>query len=204
MTTSWAPSYSTPTVRRWCSCGAAVFIGRCSVWKERFIGVMSLKVREMNHERCGSPSTSRWVAVMCKPKPASLPMTSTVSSSTKWRRFATLLRMLRSRQTMQYHLAACLDTSGQLTVMTSSNWSTDKQCASDPMPTWLLKTCASDLAPFLCQLFNASLLSGMFPSSFKSAYVTPILKKPGLAEDDAQNYRPISNLSVILKLLERI
>jgi len=73
----------------------------------------------------------------------------------------------------------------------------DKQCTSDPMPTWLLKICASDLAPFLCWLFNVSLFSGVFPSSFQSAYVTPILKKPGLAEDDAQNYRPISNLSVI-------
>jgi len=31
----------------------------------------------------------------------------------------------------------------------------DKQCASDPIPTWLLKTCASYLAPFLCRLFNA-------------------------------------------------
>jgi len=40
------------------------------------------------------------------------------------------------------------------------------------------------------------------PCSFKSAYVTPILKKPGLAEDDLQNYRPISNLSVISMLLE--
>jgi len=63
----------------------------------------------------------------------------------------------------------------------------DKQCTSNLMPTWLLKTCASDLAPFLCQLLNASQLSGIFPSSFKSVYVTPILKKPGLAEDDAQN-----------------
>jgi len=55
----------------------------------------------------------------------------------------------------------------------------DKQRASDPMPTWLRKTCASDLmAPFVCRLFNASPLSGvlLFPSSFKSTYVTPILK----------------------------
>jgi len=72
------------------------------------------------------------------------------------------------------------------------------------MPTWLLKTCASDLAPFLCRIFNVSLLSGMFPSFFKSAYVTPILNKPDLAEYDAQNYRPISNLSVFSKLLERL
>jgi len=56
-----------------------------------------------------------------------------------------------------------------------ATWLPDKQCASHPMPTWLLKTCASGLAPFLCRLFNASLLSGMFPSSFKSAHVTPIL-----------------------------
>jgi len=76
----------------------------------------------------------------------------------------------------------------------------DKQCASDPMPTWLLKTCASDLVPFLHHLFNA----GMFPSSFKSAYVTLILKTPGLAEDDAQNYRPTASSSVISKLLEQL
>ena len=72
------------------------------------------------------------------------------------------------------------------------------------MPTWLLKVCARDLAPFLCRLFNASLLIGVFPDTFKSAYVTPILKKSGLAEDDAKNYRPISNLSVSSKLLERL
>ena len=80
----------------------------------------------------------------------------------------------------------------------------DKQCASDLMPTWLLKVCARDLVPFLCRLFNASLLIGVFPDTFKSAYVTPILKKSGLAEDDAKNYRPISNLSVLSKLLERL
>jgi Reverse transcriptase (RNA-dependent DNA polymerase) len=80
----------------------------------------------------------------------------------------------------------------------------DKQCASDPMPTWLLKVCACDMAPFLCRLFNASLFMGVFPDTFKSAYVTPILKKSGLTEDDAINYRPISNLCVSSKLLERL
>jgi len=74
----------------------------------------------------------------------------------------------------------------------------DKQCASDPMPTWLLKTCASDLAPFLCRLFNASLLLGVFLSSFKSAYVTPILKMVLRTAD------PFIELicNIILKLLE--
>jgi hypothetical protein len=31
----------------------------------------------------------------------------------------------------------------------------DEQCASDPMPTWLLKVYAGNLAPFLRQLFDA-------------------------------------------------
>jgi hypothetical protein len=70
--------------------------------------------------------------------------------------------------------------------------------------TWLLKACASDLAPFLCQLFNASIHAGVFPDTFKSAFVSPILKKAGLNENDAKNYRPISNLSVVSKLLERL
>jgi len=33
----------------------------------------------------------------------------------------------------------------------------DKQCASDPLPTWLLKKCVGVISLFLCQLFNWSL-----------------------------------------------
>ena len=40
--------------------------------------------------------------------------------------------------------------------------------------------------------------------ALKSAYVVPRLKKPDLDEDDVKNYRPISNLPVLAKLLERI
>ena len=36
------------------------------------------------------------------------------------------------------------------------------------------------------------------------AYITPLLKKAGLDNTDVKNYRPISNLSVIFKLLERV
>ena len=44
----------------------------------------------------------------------------------------------------------------------------------------------------------------MFPQSFKTSYVTPFLKKPNLDCGDTSSYRPISNLSVISKLLERL
>ena len=42
------------------------------------------------------------------------------------------------------------------------------------------------------------------PEVFKSAYITPLLKKPDLDPADVKSYRPISNLSVISKLLERL
>lgn len=80
----------------------------------------------------------------------------------------------------------------------------NKQCMSDPLPTQLLKDNADVLAPFLVELLNRSLELGVVPSVFKSAYITPLLKKADLDPADAKSYRPISNLSVLSKLLERL
>ena len=78
----------------------------------------------------------------------------------------------------------------------------DKQCLSDPLPT--CKKSVNVLAPFLCWLFCWSLEHGVVPSSMKSAYITPILKKADLDSLDPKSYRPISNHSVLSKLLERL
>ena len=43
----------------------------------------------------------------------------------------------------------------------------DKQCASDPMSTHLLKDCADILAPFFVELFNQSLRTGSVPTVFR-------------------------------------
>jgi len=80
----------------------------------------------------------------------------------------------------------------------------DKQSATDPLLIWLLKRSADVLAPFLCQLFNLSLQQGCVPWSFEASYNTPLLKKAGLDPANVRFYRPISNLTVISKLLERI
>jgi hypothetical protein len=80
----------------------------------------------------------------------------------------------------------------------------DKHCAIDPVPTHILKSVASDIAPYLCELFNRSLQSGCVPQPFKEAFITPLLKKPDLDAADVKSYRPISNLSVVSKLLERL
>ena len=49
-----------------------------------------------------------------------------------------------------------------------------------------------------------SLSEGIFPSSFKQAIVHPLLKKPSLPDDDLNNFRPISNLNFISKILEKV
>ena len=49
-----------------------------------------------------------------------------------------------------------------------------------------------------------SFYHGTVPSFMKSAYITPRLKKADLDPTDAKSYRPISNLSVLSKLLERL
>ena len=53
----------------------------------------------------------------------------------------------------------------------------DKQCASDPLPTRLLKDNVDILAPFLVVLCNQSLSIGVVPKLFEAAYIAPILKK---------------------------
>jgi len=47
-------------------------------------------------------------------------------------------------------------------------------------------------------------LTGFVPEAFKVAYITPLVKKSGMDTGDVRSYRPISNLSVASKLLERI
>ena len=51
---------------------------------------------------------------------------------------------------------------------------------------------------------NLSLSQGTFPSTFKFAVVSPLLKKLGLDANNPANFRPISNLNNISKIIERL
>jgi hypothetical protein len=74
----------------------------------------------------------------------------------------------------------------------------------DPIPSCLLKKVIHVLAKPIANLLNISLSSGVFPSSLKCAYVTPLLKKPSLSAEHFKNYRLVSGLSFISKLIERV
>ena len=56
----------------------------------------------------------------------------------------------------------------------------------------------------ITSIINLSLTEGSFPSQFKSAHVSPFLKKPSLNKDSMKNYRPVSNLSFLSKVLEKV
>ena len=82
-----------------------------------------------------------------------------------------------------------------------SELDTTKACGPDKIPARLLKECGEQIAPSLCSLFNHSLSIGQIPREWKSADVTPIHKKD--SKEDAKNYRPISLLPIVSKVLER-
>ena len=92
----------------------------------------------------------------------------------------------------------------QLTVKECILNSAPKSCELDPIPSKLLIECLDSILPSRTDLFNSSLASGIFQQCFKSAQVTPILKKRCLDHSDLNNYRHVSNLCFIAKILEKL
>jgi len=76
-----------------------------------------------------------------------------------------------------------------------------KSSPLDVLPCSLQKSCTDVFAPAIARLANLSFESGTFPSHYKRAQVLPLLKKPCLVSTSPGNYRPISNLSTVSKLL---
>ena len=60
------------------------------------------------------------------------------------------------------------------------------------------------LLPSLTKLVNCSLIEGCIPDAFKTAVVTPLIKKANLSSDDLKNYHPVSGLSFISRLVEHV
>ena len=79
-----------------------------------------------------------------------------------------------------------------------------KTCRLDPVPSNLVKQCANELSPIIAKIINQSLTEGNFPSSYKHAMVKPLLKKkPSLNVNLPKNFRPVSNLCFVSKLIEK-
>lgn len=74
----------------------------------------------------------------------------------------------------------------------------------DCVPTSVIKTCAETFSMLIARLAALSFKEGKFPAKFKQASVTPLLKKEGLNDEMFANYRPISNLNTMSKIIERL
>lgn len=74
----------------------------------------------------------------------------------------------------------------------------------DSLSTKLLKAIMDVVALYLLSIINNSLSPGRLPDLFKMACVQPLLKGPTLVTADIQNFRPISKLSFISKIIERV
>src|SRR6476469_8672226 len=68
--------------------------------------------------------------------------------------------------------------------------------------TSVLKSCSGIFVPLVTCLINLSFSEGCFQDQFKRAQVTPLLKKPGLDENNLSNNRPISNLNTVGKIIQ--
>ena len=58
--------------------------------------------------------------------------------------------------------------------------------------------------PIITILVNLSLGQSSMPDKLKEAHITPLIKKPQSDSEELSNYMPVSNLSYISKLVERV
>ncbi len=75
-------------------------------------------------------------------------------------------------------------------------------CQLDPVPTKLLKELLPVAEEPLLNIINSSLSLGHVPKPFKLAFIKPLIKK--LDPSELANYRPISNLLFMSKILEKV
>ncbi len=108
-----------------------------------------------------------------------------------------------SRSTAQTPIFSfCPPTEAEVSKLLLSSYPTT--CPLDPIPSHLLQAISPTLLPALTHIINTSLLTGIFPTAFKQARVTPLLKKPTLNTSLLENYRPVSLLPFIAKTLKRV
>ncbi len=95
-----------------------------------------------------------------------------------------------------------ISTSTQEINILLKNVDVSKACGYDGIGNKILKICADYITNPLCHIINESLSQGVFPSMWKFANVIPIFKKND--RQDKLNYRPVSLLTCLSKICEKI
>ena len=83
------------------------------------------------------------------------------------------------------------------------NLDSSKASGPDCIPVLVLKNCEPELSYILAKLFNKCLKESCFPDCWKVSSVVPVFKNVG-ERSTAKNYRPVSLLSVVSKVFEKL
>ena len=83
------------------------------------------------------------------------------------------------------------------------NLDLSKASGLDCIPVVVLKNCEPELSYILAELFNKCLKESCFPDCWKVSSVVPVFKNVG-ERSTAKNYHPVSLLSVVSKVFEKL
>ena len=84
-----------------------------------------------------------------------------------------------------------------------TNLGSSKSSGPDCIPVVVLKICELQLPYILAELFNMCLKESWFPDCWKVSSVVPVFKSVG-ERSTAKNYRPVSLLSLVSKVFEKL
>ena len=84
-----------------------------------------------------------------------------------------------------------------------TNFDSSKVSGPECIPVVVLKNCEPELSYILAKLFNNCLKESCFPDCWKVSSVVPVFKNVG-ERSTTKNYRPVSLLSVVSKVFEKL
>ena len=110
------------------------------------------------------------------------------------------LPVFRSRTNLKLHGIFVTPKMVRKVVM---NLDLSKASGPDCIPVVVLKNCEPELSYILAELFNKCLKESCFPDCWKVSYEIAVFKNAG-GRSTAKNYRPVSLLSVVSKVFEKL
>ena len=110
------------------------------------------------------------------------------------------LPVFPSRTNLKLHNISVTPNMGRKVVM---NLDLSKGSGPDCIPAVVLKNCEPELSYILAELLNKCLKESCFPDCWKVSSVVPVFKNVG-EKSTAKNYRPVSLLSVVSKVFEKL
>lgn len=126
---------------------------------------------------------------------------STLKENRKQLKYTNITHTVISQQSNS-RLLSLAPTNIKEVITTIQSLKSKLSCGVDEIPSKVVKHCAQQLAPPLVSVINKSFSTGQFPSALKIAKIYPKHKKGSFTKPE--NYRPISLIPTLSKVVEKI